>query len=543
MSKLAISLLLLLGIGKFCWAQTTPTEKVPPEYILAQVPGLPILGPARVSWVFLRPPFLWAQDEAINLNDLRWPQWDVSQVPLALVPAPGRQSYIQIEDEQGTLIEELPLKAPFLADTYKPKSTQIPHQYRIRLVELSGRVSVTSRSFPWNQRKSVFQCQAILNDGQSLPKASEIQSCVESLKAVATAADRQWYVQIKWPRAKSREAKAATNQVERDLRSLLRKKNHVYESETSPNNEFQVTAGITGVEKLSKITFAADAFAKAENVQTSPTREQIQIPLLKANGSDTSQIEITAIAADELSTREKFSPSLIQPPLHVQFVAGDSPKLTQTEFKETRTGFLGLLRTIDVQTFLTLNILTSNRGERAQFLNIPGFDFSTADEIWGFSPWVRFETGAIHLGSGLSFSEISAGFNRGFEFMPPSLRVRGGLSLFQLSGTNPGSSRLGKMSAVQLGLETAHRISDRFIRGRVTGLYQDAFGFEAILEAGQLLWPAQNSGLYASGQFGYQRLATKIENRIRITETFTEDRIFLGLSVGYIGPDRYPTTN
>ena len=73
-------------IFTFCLAKTNNNIAVPNEYFIAEVPNLPLIGPDRVSWVFVRPPKIWIMNQIIDLSEIKWPQWDTSQHPLSIVP-------------------------------------------------------------------------------------------------------------------------------------------------------------------------------------------------------------------------------------------------------------------------------------------------------------------------------------------------------------------------------------------------------------------------------------------------------------------------
>ena len=67
--------------------------------------------------------------------------------------------------------------------------------------------------------------------------------------------------------------------------------------------------------------------------------------------------------------------------------------------------------------------------------------------------------------------------------------------------------------------------------------FATAIGFDTQVEFGRLLRNSTDIPYTYSVIVGFSRYAAVTETRLRVSETFTEDRFKIGLSIGFDGPD------
>jgi hypothetical protein len=221
-------------------------------------------------------------------------------------------------------------------------------------------------------------------------------------------------------------------------------------------------------------------------------------------------------------------------------VRGDEklPRIQYTEFLENRTGVPGFLRRWKGRAFFTQNTLTSSRGEESKFLSGPGLELAYSSDFWALEPFLFFDSGLFHPDSKLSVSERQFGIARNLKWMPKWSYLFGSVHQYQLSGQNPGSSRLGAVDSLALGLGGIQRIGKHYLQGRAAFLYSTEPGFDARLEYGQV-WNRRSDFHLTWGFFlgssRYSGVVTIASNRT--TQSLFEDRFIAGISIGFLGPE------
>lgn len=516
-------------------------ERVPDEFYIAKSPDLGPIGPARLHWFFLRPPLLWVQGEMADLSKVRWPLWDQEQMPLSLVPQPGTLAEIILFDAKGEKIDEFMFNRAFVPDDYVAKTGKLPSSYRIRLLSKNRRWSLLSEPYSWIQQKEVFRCEVEFRPNQKIENSSRVQECIDTLKTLPAQAKQQWWVRLDWPAQKESSSKAAISTWDREFRSTFRKAKHSYESQKRPNRTFLVKAGVTNLEKAQAIGFDISSLKSTQAIQAPPDREVKASESYFWKSEKGQEFKVYAFAADEIVEREIRAPDAFNPGIQVQFVsaADGSPSLKSTEFKENHTGFVSYFRRWQGSAFISLNDLTSQRGEKLNQISAPGFDLSVNSGYWGLYPYLSAEPGLLHLGSSLGISEYRLGATRDFDFLPENFSLSAGGHLYQLSGTNTGSSRLGKYEAISLGGQFFERKGDDFILARASIMYGQGLGFDSRWSWGRVI--SRKTDMHVTGQIflGYSRYSGQLTTRTLTNETFTEDRLQIGFSLGFIGPESY----
>jgi hypothetical protein len=541
--QLAIGLISILFcfLSVFAEAQeVSQAGKVPDEFFIANIPQLPSSGKFRGSWFFIRPPFAWVQGELVNLREIEWPQWDANQVPAALIPPTKTKAWLLIFDSDGQKIDQLELKKAFQSEKYTPPENKKPATYKIQVEFASGRGRMISKGYPWRQGRSVFSCKIPVDREKPIQKNAAVRNCVKTLAALPLNATQQWRVNIQWPNLKDPESRLWIGEQDRMQKFLFRNYKHQFESNRQ-GLVFQVDAGVTDVEKIQKISFPIDELQKSEKIISTATRDEIEKNIYDLSLADGSQLTIRSLAVDENELRSIDSPQALSPTVHLQFVESPNSEwaFQTTEFLEYRTGFLSFARPLMVGAYGTYNSMTSSRGEKDSFFNIPGVEVNWNPNLFGVRPYLFFESGFIHEGSTLSIGELQMGFHKTFEKWPyikPGL----GFQQYTLSGKNPGSSRLGKVNAIVVSALTEEVRGDVFLRGRAQGMFASSQGYAVQLEAGKM-FKVQKSDLkvFTSGILGFSRYAAIATNRLEVAESFTEDRWKVGLEIGLIGPDYF----
>lgn len=521
------------------WAEEKPA--IPSENLIAEIPDLGPIGDFRASWAIVRPPMIWVQDQVFDLQKFSLPTWDTTQVPIVITPPNSGHAWLITEDSSGKVLATIDLKKPFVPESLNtPNSTvEIPARFRFRVEDPKGRLAVETKTYPWISRKQVFQCDFEIDEKTSIESDRRVRSCLNTIKAMSKETGRQWYAKLTWPESRKAEAKGFISTWDRELRSGFRKAKHSYESDRKPKRRFAATVGVTRVEEIQKIEFDLSQLMRAEVVMRSPSREEIKAKLHEQALADGSRIEIFSFAADAVEVRSKSSPQGFTVPVDLQFVAtaSNEPSFRSTEFREVRTGIPSLFRPWRGNLYFSGNQLTSGRGETALFGNGPGIEVDYKSTIWDLKPYLNFETGLFHPGSTLFINDIRAGVVRGFSGLPAWASVGGGYHQFQLAGQNPGSTRLGKVDALDVGVVGLQRTESHFIRGEVMLIAATSTGFHSKIELGQIHRNKWDIPFTSSVFIGYTRFAADAVNRVQITETFTEDRLNFGVSFGFLGPD------
>jgi hypothetical protein len=515
-------------------------NKTPDEFFIAKIPDLPLTGKFRGSWYFLRPPYVWVQGKLVNLKEIQWPQWDENQVPASLIPANKDKSTLIILGENNAVIDKFELKKAFQPEKYTPPQDLKPVSYQIQTEIAEGRVVMKSPIYPWKQNKSVFKCRIPVDRDKPIQKNAAVRDCVKTLANLPLNSKQQWQVNIQWPRLKDPESNLWIGEQNRMQKFLYKNYKHIFESRRE-GFVFQADASVTEKEKIKTIEFPIDQLTKSEKIEASPTREEIQKTELSLAFENGPEFSIHSLAIDENEIRDIRSPSGIEPQIHLQFVNAEDKKwgFQTTEFLEYRTGFLSFARPMMLGFYGTYNSISSSRGEKDSFFNLPGIDFSWNPKVFQINPYLFFESGLIHEGSTLSISEWQVGAHKTFEAWP---YLKPGLAYnqYSLSGKNPGSSRLGKATSVVVSVLSEEVRGDVFLRGRVQGMFSSSQGYAGEGEAGKL-FKMKDSDLkvYVSGIFGFNRYAAIATNRLAVAETFTEDRWKIGVKIGIIGPDYF----
>jgi hypothetical protein len=513
--------------------------ELPDEFLVARVPGLgPVYG-ARASWAIWRAPYIWTNDQLIDLSRVKLPQWDKAQVPIALVPADGTQrAVVVLENEAGKTLEEVPLENPFLPDRYDSARPR-PTRYRIRLDLSNGRATLQTPSYPWLTRKNVVECDYEIEQGKDAMTDGRVKTCLSTLESIALNADRQWFATVTWPETGNAIRRNAMSTRDRELKASFRKTGHVYENQRK-GRRFVVRAGITNIEQTPNIDFDYNTIPKFETIQFSASREEKARTLYEAKTASKGSLTLRGFASDtveQLAVRSAQGPN---PRLHLQFVGSTEtqPSIFTTEYLENRTGIPGLLRRWRGRGFLNQNQLISSRGEQEELLGGPGIDLAYAMKFWSLEPYAIFDSGLFHPNSKISISELQVGVRRNFSFMPSWSTLYLGLHQYQLSGRNPGSTRLGTSDAVAIGVAGLQRIGRHYLQGRGAGLISSAGGFDAQIEYGQI-WNRKSDFHLTWGIFlGVSRYSSRvvIPSNLRV-ENLSEDRVTFGVSFGFLGPE------
>lgn len=520
-------------------ASETESAKLPlpPEYYVAEVPGLRTVGEHRLSWGFLRPPHLWYQGQLFDLRKIEWPQWDSSQFPAVLPPPSSPNAELRFFDANKRLLLARPFNKPLAADEFVT-ATEKPAFYQIVVDLRPARARLGSKLFPWTERRVVVECSSEGKDGENPQQDRRMIACLEGLRGMGEATSRPSFAIIHWPRAKSREAQRFIASSERELRSVFRKNGHFLIGHRTEEPTFRAQAGITNAGDLAKHDFDPSIFTTAEFLTTPPSLEE-KTAVIHENSRDSGEfIRVFASAGDSIADRAIRSPPELDPGVHLQFVKTDAAtsSLRRTEFREVRTGLGGAFRSWSVTTFATTNQLSSNRGEKTSMTTLPGLDLAYHGGLFGLTPAVIFDTGTVHPGSDLTVSELLVTARRAFPWSGP-LQLSVGFEQYSLSGKNPGSSRLGKMDALAAGFVTQVPYEDYLLGARAHALIASSLGFESRVEIGRRLNWKTDLKPYVGFSLGFARYAGSVENRLQFVETFTEDRLSAGIHLGFIGAD------
>lgn len=516
----------------------TEFTKIPDDYYLALIPDLPYSGPHRLSWGFYRPPIIWLQGQAVDMSKLRWPQFDKEQIPPSLSIASTNKIKLLIEDSKGQLIETVNLDKPFNFESYTSTAKKNPVSYRLQMEALPNRLNLTTRSYPWIVKKEIFKCEINIDRKQNLVKNSRLKSCLSTLKKLPQQTNQQWFLNIDWPEGLDNENLSFVSENERELRGIFRKAGHIYQSQKNNPKKFIATAGITKSELMPNIEFSFEKVLKKDLLFHVPAKEDQVLVMDKQTLPDGSSVESFGYPGDFIESRSAVMPTNLKPRVQVQFIPAKDQilKYRKTDFPELHTGLPGLLRPWQGSVFGDFNQLSSNRGERTSFLDLPGIQLSYKTNFYDLVPTGFYQTGLLHTGSSLTLSELQGGVKKKIAMLP-WLSSFIGLHQYTLSGANPGTSRLGKMNAFAFGLSADHLSNEFLIKSRFNIFYSNTIGYEGLVEYGKLFERKSDFNIYYSLYLGYSRYASNITNKLQTKENFSEDRFRIGVGLGFVGPE------
>lgn len=533
--------------------EVKPFQKVPDEFFIAEIPNLSKFGPFQTSWGFVRPPQLWLQGTVFQFDHFKFPQWNLEQFPFSLIPSMGFNATLQFFDQNQKPLDQISLQQPqplidsklsYLADQVKdPRGSQsLPAYYQVILDSNPPRLKLHTELIPWLPPKEIFSCEIEIQKEEILEKNKRFKTCLQTLESLPQNAQQQWYVWIQTPNGLEKENAQYAGARIREVGGIFKKSKNFYMSQRGRNRVFKARAGVTNVEKVKAPSFDFSKIQKAEYILPPPSREKIEQTAHSQFFENGEKLEIFSFASDSSEDREK---NLGQAPnIQVQFVPSSStaPHLRSSFFKESRTGLEGHLRPWRVGVFTTYNFMTSNRGEKDQVLNVLGADLGYKLDYKGYDPHLIFETGLWHPTSTLSISEIDLGATKAFFDSLSWLRLGAGYHNYTLSGRNPGSSRLGRMDSISVGLRGQSTEDNLVIRGHFNLLLASPVGFEGRIEYGKLS-NGENQGdtsKYLGYFLGYARYTGTVQSKATlVTENFSEDRLSLGIIWGHIGPDSF----
>ena len=546
-NTLAVTAFCLLAAPAFSRGQLSETATLPPEYLVFEIPELPLVGPHRHSWFVLRPPMLWTPTGLIDFSQVEWPKWDKGQVPPFLLASSQSawQTEVVILDGAGREVERVSLKKP-----WSPLAGRQAGQ-RFRVEMFNERVRIISKSYPWPQTQELFRCNIKLGEQTEADSSGEgkresplieqnhrVQVCLDSLRGVAQTAtsDKQWFVEIHWPKKTTRRGRRFISEVERALKPGLLKNKHVLITHLDTNNELSARAGLTNNEKLPEIgidlsrlpaqTWHGPAAARSEKTEVSGAFET----------SDGGRVILHAFAKDAIVDHSINSPEGLKPSVNIQFVKASTPKVRRTDFREERTGFAGFLRPWFVSASANYHILASGRGETVSSLNLPSIEAAWRSPFFGLEPFATLDMSLLHYNTEIALQEGHAGLKWRWR---PEIAPFVGIFNYNLRGRNPGSTRLGSLQAFSTGVYTVVRRESFFVRGHATLIVTDPFSYDAYVEGSRFLKTLSDKGLFVGAFLGYTVYSGKATSVLRTTETFSENRFKFGLTIGLAGPDYF----
>lgn len=537
----------------------------PPEYLVFEVPDLPLYGSAFHSWFVLRGPLLWTPSGTIDMKKVIMPKWDTVQVPPAITYNGSQALDVVISDASDAEIERIHLKKSWSPQLYQPPAGRVPHHFRFELATRPERLRMITRDYDWPKTTQVFHCDvevvekdydtgkfqsagdSLVGQGASDDKKQEpleahpkVKLCMESLDGIAknAASGKQWYIDIVWPKPQTRRSQMYISERERELKSRLSKNKHVLITHRSLGRNFIATAGLTNVEKLESPAIQVGSLPKKEWHGEVPPREQEFKPVATFTTPDNGRVVISAFPRDQIDKRSLDAPSEFVPPINLQFVrapASAGPALRQTEFHEERTGITGFLRPWLVKASANYHLLKSGRGEETSSLNAPALELAWKSPYYDLEPFATFDTGTLHYDSSLALQEGHVGSRwRRWAHIYPSV----GYFFYGLSGRNPGSTTLGSMDGISFGVYSMFRIEDYILRGWINGIYSDPISYDAFVEVSKIFnRHGSDNGFHVGVFAGYTSYRSTLTNTVRALETFSENRLKIGVTIGLAGSE------
>jgi len=540
-------------------------QRVLPEYLVFEVPEIPLFGPFLHSWFVLRGPLLWTNTGFVDLRKVQWPKWELKQVPSALTYTGPDDAMMIILDGRNEELERLTLKKGFVPQLYQAPAGKTPRRFRIELTLKPERVRLTTKDYPWPKNKEIFHCdiavveqnldEAVIDSKsdslvgvdnsdpkrpQPLEDHDQVRVCMESLQGVAksASAEKQWYVDITWPKALSRRSLQYISDMERLLKSNLARNKHVLIARRGEGKRFVASAGLTQIEFLQPPSLAVESLPRKVWHGPSPPREKEVQVVGDFSTSDGGRVVLMAFASDQVVNRSIDSPAEFDPAVNIQFMKSAKAKelpVRQTDFREERTGIIGFLRPWYVATSANYHTLKSGRGEELASFNAPGLEVAWKSPFFQLEPFFTLEPGFFHDGSPLALQEGHFGARwRWREGLAPYL----GFFSFQLRGTNPGATRLGSIEGPSAGLSGMFRFEDYIVRGWLGGIWTTPFSYDSYLELSRILERGTTDRGFFVGIFtGYTVYRQDALNLTRRLETFSETRFKVGISIGLAGAE------
>jgi hypothetical protein len=528
-------------------SQSTPEGR---ENIIIRLPGLKAWQATHATWFVSRHGGLWIQSEFHDLSKLIWPQWDIKQNPVALIPSESLpNAEIVIYDDNGSELDREAFKGPWVPEKILPTLKGPPSSFQIE-VALSPHLTLKTRRYAWPERKPAFKCHAeVAPDVKAIDKDKRIAFCLRTLHGLTTNESKQWFVDVQWPRLSDRESLSYLTRQDRELRVAFRKKNHLYSSRRVKTPTFDVVAGLTKVEDLPTIAFSLELLPETEKAQKAPEPGTKPVPILESVSPDGEAIIAYSLPSDVISEQSLLSPEGMHPSVFLQLIpnSDDGQVQTQkTEFPEYRTGVLGYLRPWAVQGGVLYDNLVSNRKEVANLASLGVLDARyryalSASTPWSLVPRLLFENDLLRAGSSLSVTELQVGTFVAWNAKQALMPYLGYLG-YSLSGRNPGSSRLGSFSALSWGLEYSNMKRPYLVKAYVANLVTlggEGFdlGLDANLQLSRFMGSEGTHGAYVGAYMGYAIYRVKLPNRIGEIENFGENRFRIGLVLGWMGAD------
>ncbi len=541
----------------------TDVNPVPPEYLVFEVPDLPLYGSTHHSWYVLRGSLLWTPTGTVDFRKVIWPRWETKQVPPAITYTGPNDAELVIFDRESKEIARVGLKKGFVPQLYGNADAPPPDHFRIEIAVKPERFRLISKNYEWPKTKELFRCDVevieqdfdkasfdtnadtLVGEGSEAKKSPplevhpKVKLCLEALEGVAKNAspDKQWYVDVSWPKPQSRRSLMFISENERIFRSALAKNNHVFITRRNEGKRFVASAGHTLIERLESPGLDLQGLSKKEWHGPSPASEVPVSQVADFALPDGGHILVSAFASDKVEKRSLDAPIEFNPPINLQFQKTKEPVavIRQTEFHEQHTGFAGYLRPWFLSASANFHTLASGRGEELSSLNLPSFELAWLANNRRIEPFLTFEPGVLHYGSNLGLFEAHGGVRWRWR---PAISPFVGYFTYALSGANTGAARLGSMDGFSVGLQGFHREEDYLFRGWIAGVSTSPVSYDAYVEASKLIDRDKNDrGLFVGVFAGYTAYRQELQNSTRQIETFSESRFKIGVTAGLAGPE------
>lgn len=538
---------ILMGLS-LCLSAGAQENLIVQEYYIFEVPQLPPTGPAFVSWFFFRSGIFWNSNGTVDLAEVVWPKWDVNQIPFMLVPAAGQPSQILIYDEAKELIKEINMTEPFSPEKEDPAFGGKAAYYRLSVSLSKNHLKLTTPFYIWPRKKSILKCSVDASgEDFKADKNRRLKVCLDTVRAYLSETNtdkRQLYISFEWASIKGRENISAVQEIERELRSGARKRKAVFLSKKTKGNTIQAEVGLTQAELLPKISYPVNSVLDIQRAVLAPNSRTVSDTLYQLPIEGGAELAVTGFYSDTQPERNIESPNLKGRRINVQFVAppaGESPDnivIRETRNLEQRTGLKGYMRPWQLLAFGGFNYLSSSRGENNYLFGLPGIDLKYNWKHVGLQPYFVFEKDVLHLGSPLEITELKVGISKQIPWVR-GMFASAGYQEYSLSGKNPGTSRLGSLSALTAGIGASQRFEDWMLRQRFDLLFANSQSLDFRFDLGKFVGPAADSRLYIGTFFGYANYRAYVINKLNNKELFGESRFQVGLTIGWMGADSF----